>query len=572
MVKLIEKKPRIKYSSSDDLKTKILKIRGIDEDSIMDFLAPDESLESDFSLIRNISRATKTILEAVDNDKNILISGDPDADGVTSLAVMYNRLKELIVDDYQLDYIYSQRDMGHGINGQLTHKDSYSDSFNELVDTNIEKIKDADLLIVVDSSSNDIDGVNKAKELNPNLEVIILDHHQFNDEQTEKDMDKLAIVVNPQHSKDMSINKSLSGAGVVYKVCCAIDNQLNDNGFSLQYLDLVAVGLVGDMMDVRQLENRYYIAQGLQNVNNIGLNRILKGAKVNMYKYNSTDIGFSVAPLINASARMGQIELAYQILLAETDKEAKALRLKMNKLNMERQKLQSEFTEKYASQINLDDKIILIIDNESNKGFNGLVAQNIAQKYHRPCFIVRDYNGMCMGSGRSYGNFDTQAFLAETGYVEAEGHKQSHGIEFPSDMIDDLKQYIEDNMPDNLESELTYYYDIELDSNNIWNDFADIESLNYITGTGFPQIVVRMNNQMISSRNVIGKTSETVKFEADNELVFIKFKVNEFWNEDIDLFDTVTVVGTPLINEFYNFGLKEMVRTPQIIIKHIEKD
>ena len=81
-----------------------------------------------------------------------------------------------------------------------------------------------------------------------------------------------------------------------------------------------------------------------------------------------------------------------------------------------------------------------------------------------------------------------------------------------------------------------------------------------------------MDNVMIEERAVIGKTKETVKFKTSGDLVLIKFKVNEDWNKDIDTFDTVSVVGNGTINEFYNFGTKEMTRTPQIIIMDIVKD
>ena len=327
-------------------------------------------------------------------------------------------------------------------------------------------------------------------------------------------------------------------------------------------------------MSVLNFENRYLISQGLQNVNNIGLSRILKGAKINTYRYNTKDIGYSIAPLINSSARMGEIELAFQILMVDNDTDAKKLRLKMDKLNKKRQETQKAVMQKYEDNQNMEDKIIIVIDSESNKGMNGLVAQNIAQKYHRPCFVVTEgKDGICRGSGRSYGNFNTNEFLSELDFVEAQGHGQAHGLNFPLDRLDDLKEYIEDNMPDNLETERTFYYDVELENvEEAFMDLTDLININYITGNNFPEVVVRMNNVMIEERAVIGKTKETVKFKTSGDLVFIKFKVNEDWNKNIDTFDTVSVIGNGTINEFYNFATKETTRTPQIIIMDIVKD
>ena len=128
-------------------------------------------------------------------------------------------------------------------------------------------------------------------------------------------------------------------------------------------------------------------------------------------------------------------------------------------------------------------------------------------------------------------------------------------------------------MPDNLEAEQTFYYDIELENvEEAFMTLTDLININYITGNNFPEVVVRMDNVMIEERAVIGKTKETVKFKTSGDLVLIKFKVNEDWNKDIDTFDTVSVVGNGTINEFYNFGTKEMTRTPQIIIMDIVKD
>lgn len=566
MVEWVQRYEKIKTNSSDDLGSKILKIRGIPEEEHISFLAPDESFVNDYKMMRNITRSAKLFVNHINQDSKILYAGDPDADGVTSTTIGVLRTKEIIGDE-NVDYIYPQRDMGHGISGMIDETD---EEFLDLITENIKKIKDSDLLIIVDSSSNDIDGINKVMKLNPDIDIIILDHHEFNDLETEKEMDKLCLVVNPQHSKDEYPNKHLSGAGVVYKFCKAIDDIIDDD-VSDKYLDLVAVGLVGDMMNVVNLENRYYITRGLQEVNNIGLNRILKGAKVNMYKYNSKDIGFSVAPLINASSRMGEIELAFQLLMIDNDKDAKPLRLKMDKLNKKRQELQKEIAQKYTGDIDTSKKIIIIADEESNKGFNGLVAQSIAQKYQRPCFVVRDYNGMCMGSGRSYGGFDTREFLGDLDWVETSGHAESHGLNFPSDKLEELEEYIEENMPELSSRDIKYYYDVEIGTDNIWEDIEDIQSLNQITGSGFPEISVKISDIMINERNVIGKTKETVKFTTSNDLVLIKFKVDEEWNKSIDMFDSVDVIGTPIINDFYNFATKVNTRTPQVIIRDIEK-
>lgn len=571
-----EKRPIIKPSENDSLTEKLLKIRGINEDEIIDFLSPSEEFLIPANLMRNIEVASERISAELDRGGKIIVAGDPDADGVTSLALLVLRLRELHENEDLIQYIYPQRDMGHGIHGQIVCGNDYNEKEQELVAENIEKLKDADLLIIVDSSSNDIDGVRKLKDFNEKLSlkenVIIVDHHEFNDKETQDSIDELCIIVNPQHESCNYPNKTLSGVGVAYKLCTQIDELFGMGGYSDKYLDLVAVGMVGDMMSMKNLENRYLVSMGLTDVQNIGLTRILKSGKVDMYKYNTIDIGFSVAPLINASARMGSLELAIELLLVKSDNEAKPIRLKMNKLNKERQKLQSEIASKYEDNIDLSQKIILISDNESNKGFNGLVAQSLAKKYQRPVFVVRNSGGICSGSGRSYGGFDTQSFLSELDWVEASGHKQSHGLVYPADKEDELIAYIEENMTNDVSKEEVIYYDMELNLDNVWEDFAEIERLNRIVGTDFPEIKVKISS-MVLDRVAVGKTKkETVKFEVDNDVVFIKFKVHEDWLDHVGVFDKIEVIGTPSINEFYHFGLKEVIRTPQVIIRDVGVD
>jgi single-stranded-DNA-specific exonuclease len=105
------------------------------------------------------------------------------------------------------------------------------------------------------------------------------------------------------------------------------------------YLDLVAVGMYADVMRIDVLENRYMIMQGLRNINNTGLTRILKGAKANLFKLNGDSIGFSIAPLINGVARMDNIKLAIDILLEDDDAKCKPIRLKMQKINESRKSI-----------------------------------------------------------------------------------------------------------------------------------------------------------------------------------------------------------------------------------------
>src|SRR5690606_2553091 len=200
--------------------------------------------------------------------------------------------------------------------------------------------------------------------------IIIIDHHAIERENPH------VLLVNPQQEDDEYPNKFLSGAGVVFKVIQVMEDMLGSEGQvnPFDYMDLVAVGMYADVMRVDVYENRFMIMHGLRNMKNVGLVRILKGGKVDLFKINSSAIGFTIAPLLNGVARMDNIKLAIDILLTDSDDEAKKLRLKMHKLNESRKVLQKQIVEQYMTKIDETDKILLVLDEQSSKGFNGIVA------------------------------------------------------------------------------------------------------------------------------------------------------------------------------------------------------
>src|SRR5574344_275900 len=184
--KIIE--PIIKYDKNDSITDKILKIRGIQNKD--EFINPSKHNLNSFWELSNMDIASRRIIKAIQNNERIAIHGDIDCDGVTSLVIMYKYLKNYNV---VADILYHQRSEGHGI------------KINEVSE-------DIDLLIIVDSSTNSVD---ECKEISKNTDIIILDHHEQDKE------NPFAIIVNPQINNYN--NKFLSGAGVVFKTCEAID-------------------------------------------------------------------------------------------------------------------------------------------------------------------------------------------------------------------------------------------------------------------------------------------------------------------------------------------------------------
>jgi single-stranded-DNA-specific exonuclease len=559
-MKWLARTPKINPRERDSVIDKIAKIRGIKD--VNRFLHPSKDELFDPYLIKNIEEASNRIIKAMKTNERIVVSYDPDADGLTSATMMIRYLKNYTDN---VDYIYGERNDGHGIAEMVKTKlneDNHADRI-ERAKANIEKIKQADLLILIDSSSNDVEVCKNIAE-NVGCDIIILDHHAIERE------NPYVLLVNPQQEGDEYPNKYLSGAGVVFKTIQVMEDTL-DSVDPWQYIDLVAVGMYADVMRVDVLENRYLIMQGLRNMKNVGLVRILKGAKVDTYRMNSSAIGFSIAPLLNGVARMDNIKLAIDILLTDDDNEAKPLRLKMQKINEARKELQKKIVAQYMTKVDPSQKILVVLDEQSSKGFNGIVAQNLSETYKRPVIVGRLHNGTASGSFRSYGGLDLKTLLMDSGVVEeAMGHPQAGGFTVKEENLEHLLRFIEENMPELEEKEPTVIYDLEVDASDVHEYIGAIEQFNLLVGNGFPKIVVKVNGITVEQAECIGKTQETVKIKTFDELELIKFRVNDQYASELTYFDTISVVGELRMNRWYNFKTKETTETVQVMLDDYE--
>lgn len=555
-MKWVQRKPKQNITQGDSVLEKISKVRGIKD--VNRFLNPTVDELLDPYLLKNIETASNKIITSIKNNDKIVVSYDPDADGITANTIMRKYLSNYTEN---VDYIYGERNYGHGITEQIKIKglDEERDKKRlELSKENIKKIKNCDLLILIDSSSNDTETCkNIVKHFG--CDIIILDHHEI-----EKDNPHV-LLVNPQQEGDEYPNKQLSGAGVVFKVIQVMEDTL-DEVDPFYYMDLVAVGMYSDMMKVDVLENRFMVMYGLRNINNVGLIRILKGGKVSKFDCNA--IGFTIAPLLNGVARMDEIKLAIDILMDDDDDVCKKLRLKMKKLNDTRKAKQKEIVEQYAKKVDPNQKALIVLDNNSSKGFNGIVAQQLSERYKRPAIVGRLHMGIASGSFRSFNDFDMKSFLLASGLlVEAMGHPQAGGFEVKEENLQKLIGYIEEELPELEDKEPFVIYDIELETDEINESVGTIESFNLVTGKGFPKIIVRVNGVSVKEQSCIGATQETVKVKTFDDLELIKFRVNESYASELDLFDEIDVVGSLGVNKFFNFQSRTTIITNQVMIE-----
>lgn len=557
----IKREPVIAPNKKDSLLKQLADIRGIV--NINDWLNPSEKFWLNPYNLENIDQACERIVKAIYNNQKITIMADVDADGIFSCAIMYNYIKPLLENEENLSYIHAQRSSGHGLETVM------EDDAEEDTGIIIPIPQETELLIIVDSSSNSVEECKKIKE-EYNLDIVIIDHHEIDQENPH------ALIVNCQMGNYK--NKSLSGSAMALKVCTVLDDYLGieeaDN-----YFDLASIGIVSDLMDVDSFENRYIINKGLRQLKNQGLLALLTKNKVNLYYGLSvSDISYKVTPIVNACTRYDKIELALELFTCEDEDREKELAKQMIKINDMRKEEESEIVEKALQTIINDHKVAILIDNKIGSGFRGLIATQIANKFDKPTFVLK-YNEKTKeyhGSARSIRNIDLKNLVEITGdFMYAQGHAKAFGIGIKEEKLGEALETLDELLNDESNEEFTIY-DLELIANDIDEELIkETEKFNRITGMNCPKAIFKVTGLVAEEREMLGKKKkETVKITCDGNLFLMKFKVNEEYaidieealNDDDNFLVELEVVGELNLNEWYNFGKKEVVKSNQIFI------
>jgi len=363
-VKEIENKYQI-----NSLLATILVNRGITQDKeISQFLNPTRNDFYDPFLMPDMEKAVSRILKAIDNKEKVLIYGDYDVDGITSVTVLKSFLQErgLEVDEY----IPNRLDEGYGLNKPAVEKIA-SEKYT--------------LMITVDCGISAIEEVKFANSLG--LEVIITDHHEPGEK-----LPEAVAVVDSKRKDNIYPFRNLAGVGVVFKLIQAIGKRLElEEKEYLKYLDIVCIGTISDIVPLVD-ENRVIVKLGLRLVEqtkNIGLKTILRAS--GYQKVDSTTISFGIAPRINACGRMGYQEEALKLFLSNDQEEVNQLAEKLNEYNMQRQNKEkqifSEALEKIKQEA-IDKDNIMVIDGENwHHGVIGIVASKITEMYFKPSIL-----------------------------------------------------------------------------------------------------------------------------------------------------------------------------------------
>lgn len=523
-----------KYSLSK-LLAKILVNRNIIEDEEVNiFLNPTRRDFYNPFLMPDMEKAVDRIIKAIKTHEKIMIFGDYDVDGITSITV----LKKFLIDRgaHVSQYIPNRLHEGYGLN---------KEAIKHIVD------KQYTLMITVDCGISGIEEVEYANSLE--IETIVTDHHEPGDI-----LPNAIAVVDAKRKDNKYPFNQLAGVGVVFKLIQAISQKLNlEEKEYLKYLDIVCVGTISDIVPLVD-ENRVITKLGLKLVEvtkNIGLKTLieLSGYK----KIDSSTISFGIAPRINACGRMEHAEEALKLFLTENTQEAREIAIKLNEYNAKRQEIEKKIFDEAVEQIeqNNNDEVIVLGKENWHHGVIGIVSSKITDLYFKPSILIcfEEKNGK--GSGRSIPGFDLYEALrnCSKNINRFGGHSMAIGITVEKEKFEDFKKdFIKYAQGSNISDIIPIVnIDEEVSLKDISvRDVAELKLLEPFGEANKTPLFLLKNLKIHSIRALSEGKHLKLSLKDDNYWIdAIGFNLGHL-SEEYRIGDKVDIVGTLEINQY----------------------
>lgn len=416
-----------KYPGINRVILQLLLNRGLtDKDKMRAFLKPEyEDLHDPF-LFRDMQKLVDRVRLAQEQNQKVFVYGDYDADGVCSSVILVETLRAIGIHGVDV-YIPHREREGYGLN---------KDAIDFIAEKGVK------LIITVDCGTSNVSEVAYAKELG--LDVIILDHHE---EPPELPKDVSAFL-NPHLSGETYPFKGLAAVGVAFKVVQALSDAFDlGEAHSKWMLDLVAIATVADMMDLQD-ENRIFVKFGLVVLNKtqrLGLQALIAGMDKAGAELGVYEIGFMIAPRLNAAGRIEHANAAFELLESHDPGVVNELAATLNATNTTRQSETSRILKEAMDQVRpqvSQNKVLVAVGNDWQPGVVGLVSGRITEKYNRPSLVIARTEKGLTGSGRSIEGFNiTDALEKSREYLlRYGGHEGACGFTLKSEhVLDEFK-------------------------------------------------------------------------------------------------------------------------------------
>lgn len=428
------------------LMAKILALRNLTtKETISSYFSPNLSQLHDPFLMKDLPEAVKRLKKAIENQEKIMIYGDYDVDGTTSVALFLSVLEPLTSVSF---HIPDRHNEGYGI------------SFVG-IDKALEE--ECTLMIALDCGIKEIEKVNYAKS--KGLDVIVCDHHTPGEEVPS------CLVLNPKQSDCNYPYKELCGCGVGFKLLQGLFSDMNFEQEDLfDYLDYVAVAIGADMVPVTG-ENRVLAHFGLQKLNENQRTCFAAIAEKSgrALPYNLSNVCFVIAPRINAAGRLEHGSKAVDLLISPSLSEALKIAEEIEAVNAQRKNLDSSITDKALEIIENDTlfenrKSTVVFHESWHKGVVGIVASRLIEKHYRPTVVLTENNGKATGSARSVPGINLYDALSSCAHLldQYGGHAAAAGLTLDIKNIAEFSEAFDKYVQANIK-ELEEVEEIEID-------------------------------------------------------------------------------------------------------------
>lgn len=515
------------------------------------FFKPSLEQLLDPFLMKDMDKAVDRILKAVSSNEGIWIHGDYDVDGTSSTSLLLKFLREL---GAKVDYFIPDRFQdGYG----LSHKS-----------IDLAKKYGNTVLVTVDVGVTAIEQFQYAKS--QGFDCIIVDHHQPDDT-----LPDVLAILDPIVPGDDYPFKHLSASGVAFKLVQALCHRKGMPEKAYEYLDFVALASVADMVPLTG-ENRSMVYFGLKMMNENprpGFKGLLHCTRIKPGTINSTNIVFSLAPIINAAGRMGDAIRSVEMMTSDDEFSAFRIAQQLEDENRKRRVYDYQTFEEAiplaAEQVALGRKSIVIHQPHWHAGVIGIVASRLADKFNLPTVLMTTIGGLAKGSSRSNNAFDVHAGLKAASHlmVEYGGHRHAAGLSLPEKDITELREIFDNLAKQHISNDMLtpeILVDTELKFTELSPSF--IQSLNKFAPYGYAnQKPVFYSKDVTSANGVKILGNNTLKFRAfQNNFVIDAIGYNLAHKYDI------CTSGKPF-SIVYNIEINTFndQNTPQLQIKDI---
>lgn len=525
--------------------------RGMDSvEEARHFLFPQDQSFHDPYLLKDMDKAVARIKLAIEQQEQILIFGDYDADGVSSTAVMMKTLREL---GAQVQfYIPNRFTEGYGPN---------EPAFRYAAEIGVH------LIITVDTGISALHEAKVAKELG--IDLIITDHHEPGPE-----LPEALAIIHPKLKDSIYPFRELAGVGVAFKLSHALYGYVPEH-----LLDIAVIGTVADLVSLKG-ENRLIVKGGIQQLKTtkcVGLKALFKLTSVNPSNINEETIGFSLAPRINAAGRLDTADIAVHLLLTEDPYEAESIAEEMDDLNKQRQAIVNAITEEAIKEVEenfpISQNSVLVIGKEGwNAGVIGIVASKLVERFYRPTIVLSfdQEKGQAKGSARSIAGFDLFNNLSTCRDILPHfgGHPMAAGMTLSLEHVESLRQRLNALAQDQLtDDDFTPIVHIDGEIDLVDVKLSTIEEMQKLSpyGVDNPKPKVLLNNVNLSAIRKIGAEQTHLKLtlgESSTTLDGVGFGLGHLYDH-ISPNAVLSVIGQLSINEWNN------TRKPQIFLEDI---